>query len=72
MLNIEALRAYIDAHGIKQTFVAKAAGLSANALSQILSGSRKCETGEFFRICDAIGANPTRFIHEGGSKNVKV
>lgn len=71
MLNIFALKQYIESHGIKQTYVAKAAGLSANVLSQILSGSRKCETGEFFRICDAIGANPFRFIEDGRSENAK-
>ena len=45
---------YIDKKGIKQAFIARATGMSTNAVSQILAGKRKIQADEFLKICRAV------------------
>lgn len=62
MIDVEKLKSYITRHGIKQSYIAKEAALTPDAVSKILAGSRKCEAGEYLRICEALGKSPDEFV----------
>ena len=51
----EKIRAYLDSHGIKQTFLAKQTGLAYSIISDICLKGRKIEVMEYKKICDALG-----------------
>lgn len=47
----ERIKAYIEERGIKQCAVAKAAGMTDDAISRVLKGQRKLTADEFIKIC---------------------
>lgn len=51
----EKIRAYLDSHGIKQSFVAEQTGLPYQVISDICLKGRKVEVTEYFKICKALG-----------------
>lgn len=62
----EQIKEYMKDNGIKQVFVAEKAGICPQILGQILNGNRKIEVKEFFKICEATGADPTNFAITAG------
>lgn len=59
----EKIRAYLDSHGIKQTFLAEQTGLSYSIISDICLRGRKVEVTEYFKICKALNV-PFDFFYE--------
>lgn len=57
---------YMKENGIKQVFVSEKTGISPQVLGQILKGSRRIETSEYFKICKAIGMDPMKPATETG------
>ena len=53
---------YIKETGIRQSFIAKKAGLSDNAMSLIFHGRRKMSADEFVKVCQVIGKTPNDFM----------
>lgn len=58
----EAVFRYMDEHGFKQRVIAKKAGLSEQAISDMRNGRRKMLAEEFFPICKAMNADPNQFM----------
>ena len=54
----EALQQVMRAHGIKQGYVAKQAGLTERKLSDVFCGRRKLDANELFAICKAMRITP--------------
>ena len=50
----EKIKAYLDSHGIKQTFLAEQTGLTISVISDICLRGRKVEVSEYYRICKAL------------------
>lgn len=48
------IKEYINTNGLKQKRVAEAAGMTPQALNDILNERRKVEALEYFRICRAL------------------
>lgn len=51
------IKEYMKENGIKQSYVADKIGTSPQILGTILNEKRKLEAVEFFKLCDAIGAD---------------
>lgn len=51
------IKEYMKDNGIKQSYVADKMGTSPQILGTILNEKRKLEAAEFFKLCDAIGAD---------------
>ena len=49
------IKKYLEANGIKQSFVSEQTGISAPILNMILNDNRKIEANEYMKICDVIG-----------------
>lgn len=47
----------IDSLGLKQTYVAEKAGITADTLSKMLNGSRKIQADEFLALCKALNVS---------------
>lgn len=58
------IRAYMKENGIKQTFVAKAAGLPDSTLSDICIRNRRIEITEYVRICRALNVPLETFVND--------
>lgn len=59
----EAVRDYLVAHGIKQTYLAKECGWTKQKTSSIVSGKKKMTADEMAIICKAINV-PYAFFYE--------
>lgn len=55
------IKAYVDEKGIKQTVIARKAGLTDQELSAYLTGRIRLPADRFFAICEAIGVSPETF-----------
>ena len=64
----QRIKAYLDDHGIKQTFLSEKASLPQPILSAILAGNRKIEIMEYVRICNALQVDFMTFIADGESE----
>ena len=62
ILDLMALKDFIDKSGLKQKVIAEKSGVSEVRLCLILQGKRKCEVGEYASICDALGVRVDKFI----------
>lgn len=62
ILDLMALKDFIDKSGLKQKVIAEKSGVSEVQLCLILQGKRKCEVGEYASICDALGVRVDKFI----------
>jgi predicted transcriptional regulator len=62
ILDYEALKKYIEKVGLKQKAIAQKANMPEARLCLILQGKRKCEVGEYARICSSLGVEIDRFI----------
>lgn len=57
----EKLNDYISQNGIKQIHIAEKTGLSQDAVSRMLKGSRRILATEFLEICAALDLDPNLF-----------
>lgn len=64
----QRIKAYLEEHGIKQIFLSEKAELPLSVLYAILSGSRKIEVMEYYRICRALNVDMMTFIADGESE----
>ena len=55
------IKLYLEANGIKQSFVSEKTGIPAPILNMMLNNNRKIEANEYMRICDAIGVPLDQF-----------
>ena len=60
----EKIKAYLDSHGIKQTFLAEQTGIAYSTISDICIRGRKVEVTEYYRICKALGVSLDYFFEE--------
>lgn len=64
-LKHELLKSYIETSGLKQKTISKKVGIPESAFCFILQGKRKCEVGEYARICEALKVPLEKFIKDG-------
>lgn len=64
----QRVKAYLTENGIKQSFLSEKTGISAQTLAAILSGSRKLEVMEYYRICQALKVDMLTFLADGESE----
>lgn len=67
----EYIKQYMKDKGIKQIYVAEKIGISPQVLGTMLNGTRKIEITEFFKICEAMQADPLAIAIAAGIYNVK-
>ena len=60
----EKIKAYLESHGIKQTFLAEQTGLTYSIISDICLKGRKVEATEYYKICKALGVSLDYFFEE--------
>ena len=60
------IKEYMKDNGIKQSYVADKMGTSPQVLGTILNEKRKLEAAEFFKLCDAIGADAADMAEAAG------
>lgn len=58
------IKKYMDAKGIKQTFLADKTGMSTQIVNAILNGNRKIEAVEYYSICKALDRPLNYFMEE--------
>ncbi len=59
----QRIKKYLTENGIKQTFLADKTGFTNSIISDMLNGTRKIETTEYFKICKALDV-PFDFFYE--------
>ena len=64
----QRIKAYLEENGIKKTFLAEKASISNPIMTQILSGTRKIEVREYYRICTALKVDLMTFLADGESE----
>lgn len=64
----QRIKTYLEDHGIKQIFLSEKADIPPAILSMMLTGQRKIEIMEYFRICRALGVDLMTFIADGESE----
>lgn len=62
------IKAYLAENGIKQAFLSEKAEIPLSVLYAILSGTRKIEVMEYYRICMALKVDMMTFIADGESE----
>ena len=64
----QRIKSYLVENGIKQAFLSEKAEIPLSVLYAILSGSRKLEVMEYYRICQALKVDLMTFIADGESE----
>jgi transcriptional regulator with XRE-family HTH domain len=64
----QRIKAYLTENGIKQSFLSEKTDISAQTLAAILSGTRKLEVMEYYRICQALKVDMLTFLADGESE----
>lgn len=64
----QRIKAYLAEHGIKQAFLVEKADIPSSALTQMLSGNRKIEVMEYYRICKALNVDLMTFLTDDESE----
>ena len=64
----QRIKAYQTENGIKQSFLSEKTDISAQTLAAILSGTRKLEVMEYYRICQALKVDMLTFLADGESE----
>lgn len=54
----QRLREIIEGRGIKQSYICERIGMTADALSRILNGTRKITGEELLSLCDLLEIDP--------------
>ena len=60
----QRIKAYIEANGLKQTFVAEKSGIDTAILNQILNGKIRLTVDRFELICNALQVKPEFFLNK--------
>lgn len=60
-LNLQ-LKEIVEARGIKQTYICKNTGMSADSVSRILRGERKITGEELLTICELLDIDPRTLL----------
>jgi len=69
-MNIErAIREYLIAHGIKQTFVAERCGWTKQKTNAIVTGRKKITAEECGAVCDAVGVPYDYFFNAAADQD---
>ena len=58
------IKKFLDANGIKYSFVSEKTGVPMNILSPLLNGKKKMSAEQYFLICGAIGVDANTFATE--------
>lgn len=58
----DAIRSYMNANGIKQSYVASKSGINPTSLCLILNGKRRLLVEEYMEICSSLGVSDDYFI----------
>jgi Helix-turn-helix. len=64
----QRIKAYLTENGIKQTFLSDKTDIPNPILSAMLSGQRKIEVMEYYRICLALKVDFLTFLTDGESE----
>ena len=64
----QRIKAYLVENGIKQSFLVEKTEIPAAIITAILSGSRRIEVMEYYRICKALKVDMMTFIADGESE----
>ena len=64
----QRIKAYLTENGIKQTFLSDNTDIPNPILSAMLSGQRKIEVMEYYRICLALKVDFLTFLTDGESE----
>lgn len=64
VFNPAGAKQYTKEKGMKHVVLAEKANISEVSLCNILQGKRKCEAGEYVRICLGLGVEPGSFMTE--------
>lgn len=60
---------YLKDNGIKQAFLVEKTGISAQAISDICTGTRKgVDCIEYYKICQALKVDMMTFLKDGDSE----
>ena len=65
------IKAYMDARGIKQTFLADKTNMGLTTINAILNGNRKIEANEYYDICKALDKPLYFFFQEEKQTHVR-
>jgi plasmid maintenance system antidote protein VapI len=66
----EKVKEYIDEHFLKQTAIARAAGMSVSTFNAMINGKRKMYAEDLMAICKVLNVSANFFINaESASKN---
>lgn len=57
------LAEYIERKGIMKKFIAQKTGMTKCKISDILNGKRELKADDLEKICNAINADPNKFIN---------
>ena len=60
----QRIKAYIEANGLKQTFVAEKSGIDTAILNQILNGKIRLTVDRLELICNALQVKPEFFLNK--------
>lgn len=63
----EAIKDYLESHGISNAFVANKIGMSPQAFGQTLLGKRKMSAEEYQSICNALEKDLSFFVQKEGA-----
>ena len=58
----QRIKAYLEANGIKQSFLSEKTGIPSSILSMMLSGQRKIMVTEYYDICQALKVDMNYFM----------
>ena len=58
-----AIRNYLNAHGIKQTFISEQCGWTKQKTNSIINGKRKLTVDEYGAICEVVGVSYDYFYN---------
>lgn len=58
-----AIRDYLNAHGIKQTFISEKCGWTKQKTNSIVNGKRKLTVDEYGAICEVVGVSYDYFYN---------
>ena len=61
----EKVRSYMEENGIKQTVIAKKAGIPYTTFNAIMSGNRTMYADDLRAICYALNVSPELFVEWG-------
>lgn len=68
IVDLNAIKEHISDAGLKQTFIAKKAGMKGNQLCACLNGHRELKASEYANLCKALDVSFRHFLKESAEK----